>query len=78
MTALLLFVALVAGGMFCALYANQRREDHSPPADAPWTCPACQHPVTTEPPFWTVNTTRYCSLPCARTAWPPKQTGGRS
>ena len=74
MTALLLFVALVAGGMFCALYANQRREDHSPPAtDAHgWVCPACERPVTTEPPYWTVGNARYCSLSCARDAWPPK------
>lgn len=32
------------------------------------TCPGCTKPVSTEPPFWTLQQMFFCSEQCARRA----------
>ena len=36
------------------------------PPDASLGCPTCGNPIGTEPPYWVVRQTFYCSQACAR------------
>lgn len=71
MTDLAFFLLLIVLALAAGLWVNQRQADRrtDDPAPAAWTCPVCGHPVTSEPPYWTVDSERVCSLSCARDKW---------